>query len=276
MHQWKTGNTISSGTSLHYYRSGGSKPPIVLAHGITDDGLCWNAVARVLSENYDVIMVDARGHGKSDAPDQGYDYETMATELAGLITELGLHKPALLGHSMGAATVLALAGLFPDLPGAILLEDTPPIWDPPNPVPGDNEHITSMITWISGLKRKTRDELLAEGRQMNPTWPDTEFEAWVDSKHRFSPKTIEILRSDDSGDTNYPTLLKRITCPVVLITADTENGAILGKDDVKNLKSYLPHLVHEYIPGAGHNIRREQFPRYMEVVQQALADLPQK
>ena len=78
MTDWMTGTITSHGTKLHYYRTGGAKPPLVLIHGITDDGLCWAPTAAVLAGQYDVIMVDLRGHGKSEAPDQlcgdvGYD-----------------------------------------------------------------------------------------------------------------------------------------------------------------------------------------------------------
>ena len=101
MDQWKTGYVVSCGTKLHYYRTGGSKQPLVLLHGITDDGLCWTPVAKVLANDYDVIMVDLRGHGKSEAPDQGYSYETMANEVAGLLNGLEVESPIVIGHSMG-------------------------------------------------------------------------------------------------------------------------------------------------------------------------------
>ena len=45
------------GVKLHYYRTVGNKPPLVLVHGITDDGLCRTPVAEVLSNAFDVIMV---------------------------------------------------------------------------------------------------------------------------------------------------------------------------------------------------------------------------
>ena len=106
------------------------KPPVVLAHGFSDDGLCWTPVAEALEADYDVVMVDARGHGRSDAPEQGYGSAEHANDLAGVIAALGLQRPAVLGHSMGAVSTLALAGLYPDLPRAILLEDPPPWWMP--------------------------------------------------------------------------------------------------------------------------------------------------
>lgn len=128
MINWTANKIATNGVTLHYTRTGsnmgGDKPPVILAHGFSDDGLCWTPVAEVLEADYDVIMVDARGHGRSDAPEQGYGPIEMAADLAGVITGLGLHKPAVLGHSMGGSTTMALAGLYPDIPGAILIEDS--------------------------------------------------------------------------------------------------------------------------------------------------------
>ena len=100
----------------------------MLAHGVTDAGPCWTPVAEALAPEYDAIMVDARGHGHSDAPERGYGPAEQAEDLAGVIAALGLQRPAVLGHSMGAATALVLAGTYPDVPGAILLEDPPAWW----------------------------------------------------------------------------------------------------------------------------------------------------
>jgi N-formylmaleamate deformylase len=120
---WQTGFVATNGLRLHYTRTGATKPPIVLTHGVTDAGPCWTTVAEALTVEYDAIMVDARGHGYSDAPERGYGPAEQAEDLAGIITALELERPAVLGHSMGAATALVLAGTHPDLPGAILLED---------------------------------------------------------------------------------------------------------------------------------------------------------
>ena len=79
---WTEGDVLTNGIRMHYYRTGGDKPALVLAHGFSDNGLCWTPVARVLQADYDVIMIDARGHGKSEAPDGDYDPITMATDLA--------------------------------------------------------------------------------------------------------------------------------------------------------------------------------------------------
>ncbi len=61
--------------------------------------------------------------------------------------------------------------------------------------------------------------------------------------------------------------MQQITCPVLLIRADPERGAIVTTESAADLQSLLSqvHVVH--LSGAGHNIRREQFAPYMEAVQ---------
>jgi N-formylmaleamate deformylase len=261
---------VANGTRLHYYRTGGEKPPIVLVHGLTDDGLCWMPAAEVLSQSYDVVMVDMRGHGKSEAPEDGYTLTTIATELAYFIQELGLQKPVILGHSMGAITALVLAALFPDLPRHILLEEPPPFWNFQNISPDDVEHRNSFIAWAKGLKRRTRDELIAECHEVNSHWSEAEIGPWADAKHRYSIRVTALALPEDVPSLNFPILLQSITCPVLFISAATERGALSGKEDIAKLNEWLPRLQVSHIATAGHSIRRDAFSHYMEVVQKAL------
>jgi pimeloyl-ACP methyl ester carboxylesterase len=266
-------DVLANEVKIHYYRTGGEKPPLVLLHGFTDDGLCWTPVAEVLSAAFDVVMVDARGHGKSEASANGYTLENLATDSAALIKALGLNKPFLLGHSIGAVTALVLAGLFPDLPGAIVMEDPPAFWALNSSTRNRSEHVTLMIEQMEANKRKTRDELLAEGRANNPSWSEAELDPWVNAKHRYSLKITGLLSPPDIIAINFPKLFEQITCPALLLSADSERGAAAGEGDLVQLKALLPHLQIVHITGAGHNIRRERFERYIEVVQGFLADI---
>jgi pimeloyl-ACP methyl ester carboxylesterase len=75
MARWVTGCCKANGTELHYLRTGGDKPPVVLLHGLTANGACWTPLARALENDYDVVMPDARGHGRSGKPADGYRYD---------------------------------------------------------------------------------------------------------------------------------------------------------------------------------------------------------
>ncbi len=265
---WQSGYVEANGLKLYYTRTGGTKPPVVLAHGFSDDGLCWTPVAEVLAADYDVIMVDARGHGRSDAPEQGYGSADHANDLAGVIRTLGLKHPAVLGHSMGAAATLVLAGLYPDLPRAILLEDPPPWWAPTaaGPVPVRRPAIHRGII---ELKRKTREELIAQARSQSPMWSEAELGPWADSKLRFS---FNILLAGEPAAVDWPDIVRRVACPALLITADPARGAIVTPETAAALQALAPQTRVVHIAGAGHSIHREQFVRYMEIVKTFLAE----
>ena len=67
MTSWMTGVCEANGINIHYLRTGGVKPPLVLLHGLMGSGACWSPLARSLEADYDVVMPDARGTG-SRAP----------------------------------------------------------------------------------------------------------------------------------------------------------------------------------------------------------------
>lgn len=272
MSNWQSTVVDLGEVRLHITRTGGDKPPLVLAHGVTDDGLCWTPVARAFEAERDVIMVDARGHGRSTAPEHGYDPLTQGRDLAGVITALGLNKPPVLGHSMGAASTLGLAAQRPDLPGAILLEDPPSWWQTPKADdPATAERLRGMRQWLEGLKAQTREALIAQERINSPRWSDDELGPWADSKLRVSQNVTRIFEERFLETLGWPGALKVVTCPALLIKADPTLGAIVTDEAAAELVATIPHLAVVTIAGAGHSIHRDAFADYVAAVRAFLA-----
>jgi predicted dehydrogenase/pimeloyl-ACP methyl ester carboxylesterase len=269
---WPSADVIANGINLHYYRTGGNKPPLVLAHGFSDNGLCWTPVARVLERDYDVIMFDARGHGLSDAPDEGYADEDRAADLVGLIQALGLEKPAVMGHSMGASTVAVAAAQYPDVIGKAILEDPP--WRDEGSL-GDRtpEEMEAWVKeWHERLladKDKSREALIARVREESPTWSEAELGPWAESKRQLSPK---VLHRSARPRTPWREVAEKIACPTLLITADNEAGAIVSPETAEEAAELNANIQVVHIEGAGHSIRREAFKPYMQAVWDFLID----
>lgn len=88
--------------------------PVVLVHGLASNLRLWDGVAeRLHAAGHTVIAIDQRGHGRSDAPDAGYELETAVADLHALIETLGLERPLLAGQSWGGSVVLELAWRHP-------------------------------------------------------------------------------------------------------------------------------------------------------------------
>lgn len=84
-------------------------PPLVLLHGLASTSHMFDLIAPLLGEDYHVIAPDQRGHGLSDKPDTGYDFEMIAGDLDRLLDALGIERAALVGHSWGAYTTVYYA-----------------------------------------------------------------------------------------------------------------------------------------------------------------------
>ena len=107
---------VAPDVELHVeVRSGdAAAAPVVLVHGLASNLRLWDGVAeRLHAAGHTVIAIDQRGHGRSDAPDAGYDLETAVADLLALIETLDLERPLLAGQSWGGSVVLELAWRHP-------------------------------------------------------------------------------------------------------------------------------------------------------------------
>ena len=233
MEQWVDGYVRANGIQIHYYRTGGDRPPIVLNHGAMDDGLCWTRVAKELEPAYDVVMLDARGHGLSDSGRGDYASETRSRDMAEAIAALGLEKPVVGGHSLGAEGSMHLAAEYPELARAIFLED-PVITLPGEPTFGgelgmNEEQALKMMQRVMNLIKilpVPLGKLLA--RRMMPVAPEDEIVPWILSKKR------------------------------------------MDKDFFRSLAGSIPGLQVAHLTGTGHDVRRAKFDGYMTALRSFL------
>lgn len=125
------------GTTLAY-QDYGTGTPIVFVAGWSLPGDMWEYQLHFfLEQGYRCILPDRRGHGRSDRPAGGYDVDTRADDLAGLIEELDLRDVTLVAHSggggeavrylsrHGSERVARLALLAPAIPFLLQTDDNP-------------------------------------------------------------------------------------------------------------------------------------------------------
>jgi pimeloyl-ACP methyl ester carboxylesterase len=270
MGEWQSGYVVANGLRIHYTRTGGDKPSLVLSHGATDNGLCWTRLARALESDYDVIMPDARGHGLSDEPTDGYASEARATDLAEFIRALGLDRPAVGGHSMGAQTTFCLLSMYPGLARCAILED--PVFRPRGEQPSEADRQARAAQTRRSIEENRslgREGVIANGKVQHPTWSDEEFGPWADAKLSVKPSFAQVRGPERLFW--WEELPKQRT-PTLLVTADPDKGAIVPPEVAEEAASLNPNLKVVWITGAGHNIRREQFDAFLQAVRAFLAE----
>ncbi len=255
----------ANGIRIHYRRTGGEKPPLVLAHGFYDNGACWASLTRVLWRDWDVIAYDARGHGLSDAPESGYGSEEQSADLLGLIEALGLERPVLMGHSMGGNSVAWAAVARPELPRALILEDSG------IHTRANRERLASvgggraMPDWAESLRKRSRDQLVEICRRQSPNWPEEDLLPWAESKLQLSPNVAGLfsgMRRDLAE--SYAT----IRCPVLFLKAEAPEDV---RAEQREIVKSVPRASLFHVEGAGHNVRRDTHPETVDILVRFLA-----
>ncbi len=269
MADWRADDVTVNGLRIHYYRTGGEKPVVLLLHGLTDSAFCWERLARELASHYDLVLPDARGHGLSEAPPTGYSAADHAADAAALIRALDLGKPVVIGHSMGAAEAMELAAGYPELVRAAILED-PPLWA--GEARDDAARAAYAAEWraeILSSRAKSVEELVALYRGQHPNWDDLDLYSCAEAEQQMN---LDALAFITAPRRDWRETMRRIACPVLLLTGDPGLGAIVTPELSAEAAALLARGRIVHIAGAGHGIRREQFGPYLAAVREFLAE----
>lgn len=263
MTSWMTGACEANDITIHFLRTGGSKPPLVLLHGLTGNGACWTPLARSLEREFDVVMPDARGHGSSSAPLHGYTYEDHAGDVIELIRELGLSAPVLLGHSMGGMTA-ALVASRPDtdIRGVILV-------DPTFLSPQRQREVrdSDVVEWHRRLLGQSRDDILAETRSRHARRTPELVELTTSARLQTRLSAFDVLTPPNP---EYRQLVSTIEVPTLLIIGD---GGIVSLETAQELEGLNSRVQIELIRDAGHAVHYDQPERFEAVVRSFLGTL---
>jgi pimeloyl-ACP methyl ester carboxylesterase len=262
---WTDGYVMANGIRIHYWRTGGNKPVLLMAHGSSDNGLCWTNLAKELVDDYDIVLPDARGHGLSDPPRKSDSDDAQAEDLAGLILALKLKKPILMGHSMGSSSVAWFSAKYPDIPGAVILEDPRLV-----PRPSSNSGSTTNAAVAAAQERRRAqilarnntpyETLVAQCLKNTPQWGRSECEYWAPSKRLHHPDTAFRSRS---GRPPMSELFTKIKAPTLILKADAQGDERKKNEEVAKLLKN-GKIVH--VEGARHNVRRDQKARLLKAL----------
>ena len=142
----------------------------LLVHGLASNAQMWDGVARRLADRgHRVVAVDQRGHGRSDNPDEGYDYGTLTRDLVAVMDALGLDVVVAVGQSWGANVVLELAARHPSRVRGVACVDG-----------GTRDMVDRLPDWhdaermlappnLTGVRA---DDIAARVREMHADWPE--------------------------------------------------------------------------------------------------------
>ena len=129
------------GVELVYWTWPGAAPPTLLLHGIGNYGRYWDLFADAITGRLQLVAPDARGHGESGRPAEGYASADFAADALAVLDRLRIERAVIVGHSMGGLHSINLAARHPERVLALVIVDASP-----DPLPQGAERAQRLLT----------------------------------------------------------------------------------------------------------------------------------
>jgi N-formylmaleamate deformylase len=260
---WSTARCETNQMSMHYTRTGGGKPPFILLHGLTGSGDCWTPVAHALEGEYDVIMPDARGHGKSSVPNNGYRYEDHANDVIDFIKALELSRPIVLGHSMGGMTAALVAARNPKILRGLILADPTFL----KPDIQREVYESNVVEQHRQFLNKSFEHALTEARIKHPNRLFNTLKLIIKARLQTSINAFQVL-TPPSPD--YKQLVSAMDVPSLLVMGD---AGVISSVVAEELRSLNPTFQIETISNVGHGLHYDKPEQFVNIVKSYLCSI---
>jgi pimeloyl-ACP methyl ester carboxylesterase len=241
----------------------GDGRPVLCIHGLTANSRFWDCVASALSPRHKIIAMDLRGRGLSDKPSTGYSIDHHCKDVLTLMDDLGLKRPVLMGHSLGAFISLVFAAQHPDRVDRLILVDG-----------GGKLTEKQMAKIFVGIKPSldrlgqvfpSFKDYVSQMKQapfLQPwnSFMETYFRYEVEEvegglRSRVHPKHIE-EEAQNLGKVDSTQFYTRVTSPTLILRATkgllTEDDLVLPKDVAERMVREMPKAECIDLEGTNH------------------------
>lgn len=227
-------------------------PPVVLHHPLATELSIWDELTAALEPHYRVVRLDARGHGKTDAPAGPYDMDRLADDVTGLMDHLGIAKARFLGLSMGGFVGQVLGYKAPQRFHSLTLVSTSSdmtvaraVWEGrirAASATGMSKDLVdgSMQRWLSPEALQSKPQLVARLGKMVAETPPAGFVGWCQAICSF----------------NVTDRLKEIRLPVRIIAGAIDPATTPAMMQVMHRE--IAGSEYAEVPGTAHMLHVEE------------------
>lgn len=248
-----------------HYELHGKGHPLVLIPGYSCDHTIWLPIRDMLAEHFQILLLDNRDVGQSDYSKVPFTVEDMAADTWGIIEQLGLKKPHIIGHSMGGAIAQVLAAQHSQSIGKVVLANSLIKCNPTCQsvlqfffhLRMDGAHIAriaeGILPWLFSQSFMANTEAVAfviDNFTKSPH-PQTE----IGQKYQ-----LDAIKKFDSSN-----WFKKITAPLLVISS--EEDILCPPKDFQTMTKGMANAELVLIPDMGHSFHLERPVEFVRLVQ---------
>lgn len=237
------------------YKEIGEGPPVIILHGLLGMLDNWKTFSRQLAQDYRVISVDQRNHGRSFHADQ-MDYKVLAADVALLMDELDLNSASLIGHSMGGKVVMQFMVDYLERVDKAVVVDISPTGST-----GQHGHIFEALLAVDIAKVTKRSEV--EAQLLDKGLPlDVVYFLMKNLRRDTAIGGYTWKANIQTLYDNYENILAPIEAPDEIDTAvlfvSGGRSDYIKETDLSVISEYFPAYRHKVIEEAGHWVHAEK------------------
>src|SRR5207245_10347226 len=244
-------------------------PAIVVLHGLGHSGSRWDAVAAAQADGRRLLVLDQRGHGRSEWTAQ-YSFALMRDDLAAFVDALGLRSVDLVGHSMGGTIAYLYAVAQPAALRRLIIVDTAPpdpgSW-PYTERPTPPAEFANFEEGLGFLKRRAPEiEEQRLRRHLEQSLVQLQSGRW---RWQFDPVMADAISNDLA--TGAPLIwqdLHRISVPTLLLWG---RDSFVPRERMERVRAAIPTCRLVEIPNSTHDMNIETLDALVSALRVLLA-----
>ncbi len=245
------------------YKQFGQGSPVIILHGLFGTLDNWQTIARRLSENHTVFIVDQRNHGRSPHHDE-FNYEVMAEDLRDFMESQWVYEATIIGHSMGGKTAMQFALNYGEMVEKLIVVDIGP-----QKYKGGHQTIFEALFALDLSKTANRKEaesqlatrideaavrqFLLKNLSRNKETGQYQWKMNLPSIHTNYERILEAIESDDTYDGET-------------LFINGGKSDYISPSDMPNIQKFFPQATLTTIPQAGHWVHAEAPNEFFELI----------
>lgn len=242
-----------------------NKPRLVFLHGLLGNGQNWLPVARALEEKFTILLIDQRGHGKTQEVKGDFGPQDFSEDLLGVLFELGWEKASFVGHSLGGRTLFYFASHFPERVEKVVIEDMGPhktgavsqgTEEMIQSIPAPFKSREAAKVFFEGRFREQKGKVLSDYMYSNLEKKENGSYDWRFNKAG-ALRALEIGREQDFWK-DYDA----IEAPLLIVRGSESEH--LPKNIYESMLERNHHAQGIEIPGAGHWVHFDQSEAFIK------------
>jgi 3-oxoadipate enol-lactonase len=256
--------TAGNGAVALAYDIRGHGPPLVLIQGLGVGRWGWEPVADRLARRFQVITIDNRGIGASDAPPGPYSARVMAADVLAVLDDAGVGKASVVGTSLGGMVAQELALEHPDRVDRLVLVATIPGGRLTAPMPLKTAY---LLTWAPLMHSEAR----LRGFVRNALGPRTvrrrtRVVRRLLARKRAHPQSEQAWRAQATAGVLFDPggRQRRITQPTLILQGTADQ--VVNPINADRLANLIPDARVLYLDGAGHLLYWDEPRRFVRLV----------